>query len=223
MYPNWFLPAPCCATVIVEPTIEAHLQQLQGEEDPILRQMQESGEERGFPIIGPLVGRLCEVLARAIGAKRVMELGSGFGYSTYHFARAVGEGGEVVHTDGDPGLSAEAKDWLQKGGLRDRVRFEVGDALQIAAREEGPFDIVFCDIDKGDYPRAWKWARDHVRIGGLVITDNTLWQGKVADPDDHEEWTQAVREYDRLAMQDDGFLTTIMPVRDGVAVSVRLR
>lgn len=208
--------------MITEPRIEAWLRDHQPEDD-LLRRMREAGEGRDFPIIGPLVGRLCQVFAKSIQAKRIIELGSGFGYSTVHFARVVGPEGEVVHTDNDPDLSEEARRWLAEDGTVDRVRFEVGDALEIAAAEKGPFDVVFCDIDKHDYPRAWQWAKENVRVGGLVITDNTLWQGKVADPEDQDDWTNAVRSYDEAALEDDAFLTTIVPVRDGLAVSLRIK
>jgi caffeoyl-CoA O-methyltransferase len=208
--------------VIVDPRIEEYLRQVQPEQDAVLAEMESSGVRRRFPIIGPLVGRLCEQLARGIGAQRVFEMGSGFGYSTVYFARAVGTAGKVVHTDGDEALSREAKQWLGKAGLADRVEFRVGDARDIL-RESGTFDVVFIDIDKEQYPEAWAVAKDHVRVGGLIVTDNTLWGGKVADAAADDEATSGVREYTRLATADLAFLTTILPLRDGVAVSLRLR
>jgi predicted O-methyltransferase YrrM len=213
--------------MITDARVERYLLGLHAPDDAVIRAMQVEGEKRGFPIIGPLVGGLCEILARCIGARRVFEMGSGFGYSTWWFARAVGDGGEVVHTDADARLTAEASQWLSQAGLAGRVRFETGDALDIlrAVRPSGggPFDVVFIDVDKGDYPECWRLARDRVRRGGLIIADNTLWQGKVADGRVRDEWTQAVREYARLATADDAFLTRIVPLRDGVAVSLRVR
>lgn len=208
--------------MIVEPRVEDWMQGQLAQDDPVEAKMRRVGEEAGFPIIGPLVGRYVEMMARSIGARRVFEMGSGFGYSTLFFARAVEDGGEVVHTDGDPENTEAAMRWLDEAGLAKRVRFVTGDALEALRSEQGTFDIVFIDIDKGDYPAAWRLARDKVRVGGLVITDNTLWSGKVADPDDDEAWTQAVREYVALTAGDPAFLTTIVPLRDGVAVSLRL-
>ncbi len=183
--------------------------------------MRAVGEERNFPIVGPLVGALLEVLARTHGATRVFEMGSGFGYSTWWFARAVGAEGLVVHTEGDPERSAEAKQWLTRADLADRCRFVTGDALEALRSTDEVYDIIFIDVDKEDYPEAWALARDRVPKGGLIIADNTLWYGKVADPQISDAWTAAIRQYVHDACHDSGFTTTILPLRDGVSVSVR--
>lgn len=206
----------------VDPAIEAYLHRVQPAPGPVLLEMEEVGTKRGFPIIGPLVGRLCQQLALAICARSVFEMGSGFGYSTAWFAAAVGPRGRVVHTDGSPGLSGETRDWMAKAGVAKRVEFRVGDARAILRADRGPYDVVFIDIDKQQYPDAWEIARHKVRVGGLIITDNALWEGKVAQADAKDAATRGVREYTRLALEDLGFLTTILPVRDGVAVSLRL-
>lgn len=184
--------------------------------------MRKEGEARGFPIVGPLVGGLLEVLTRTSGATRVFEMGSGFGYSTWWFARAVGPAGAVVHTDGDPALSDEAQAWLTRAGLHDRCGFVVGDALAVLRDDESTYDIIFIDVDKEQYPDAWRIARTKVRRGGLIITDNTLWSGRVAQPSARDAATAGVRSYVREACRDAEFATTIVPLRDGVAVSVRL-
>ena len=129
-------------------------------DEPVLREMEAEGAERGFPIVGRNVGVTIEVLARSIGARRVMELGSGFGYSAYWFARAVGPGGEVHCTDGDQANVDAGRAYLERAGLGDRVTYHVGDALTALASLEGAFDIVFCDIDKPGYPDAWRAACD---------------------------------------------------------------
>jgi caffeoyl-CoA O-methyltransferase len=208
--------------MFLDPGIERYLLRMQLAEDPVLAEMERIGEERGFPIIGPLVGRLCEQLARAIGARSVFELGSGFGYSTAWFARALGPGGKVVHTEMDGGLQGEAKDWLRKADLLKRVDFRLGNALDLLAKEKGPFDIVFLDLEKEDYPKAWELARDRVRVGGFVIADNALWHGKVVGPA-RDAATLGIREFNRLAQADTGYLTTVLPVRDGVSLSLRLK
>jgi caffeoyl-CoA O-methyltransferase len=188
----------------------------------VLAEMERIGEDRGFPIVGPLVGRLLEQYARGIGAASVFEMGSGFGYSTAWFARALAPGGKVVHTETDAALSQEAKDWLGKAGLAKRAEFRLGDAVDLLKRDKGPYDIVFIDIDKEQYPQAWRLARDRVRVGGLVLTDNALWHGKVAGKA-KDAATAGVREYNRLAQADDAYLTTILPVRDGLSVSLRVK
>lgn len=207
--------------MIVEPAIERYLLRMQLAEDPVLAEMERIGEERGFPIIGPLVGRLCEQLARGIGAKAVFEMGSGFGYSTAWFARAVGKDGRVVHTETDAALQEEAKGWLRKAGLLGQAELRAGNAVDLLRKDKGPYDIVFIDLEKEDYPKAWDLARDRVRVGGWIIADNTLWHGKVVGAA-RDAATLGIREYNRLSQEDTGYLTTILPVRDGVSVSLRL-
>jgi caffeoyl-CoA O-methyltransferase len=208
--------------VIVEASIERYLLRMQLAKDPVLAEMERLGEERGFPIVGPLVGRLLEQYARSIGARSVFEMGSGFGYSTAWFAHGVGPEGRVVHTENDAGLAQEAKDWMRKADLAKRVEYRAGNAVDLLAKDDGPYDIVFIDIDKEDYPKAWELARDRVRVGGYILTDNALWHGKVVGKAT-DAATMGVREYNRLAQADTGYLTTILPVRDGLSVSLRLK
>lgn len=208
--------------VIVDPAVERYLDRMQQPGDAVLEEMGKLGEERGFPIVGPLVGRILEQAARGIGARTVFEMGSGFGYSTAWFARAVGPKGKVVHTENDRKLSDEARQWLAKGKLAERVDFRLGDACDLLRQDKGPYDVVFIDIDKEDYPKAWTLARDRVRPGGLILTDNVLWKGKVAGKQS-DAATEAIREYNRLAEDDEDFLVTILPVRDGVSVALKLR
>lgn len=208
--------------MLLDQGVERYLLRMQLAEDPVLAEMERVGEERGFPIIGPLVGRLCEQLARAIGAKSVFELGSGFGYSTAWFARAVGKGGRVVHTEMDKDLQDEAKGWLRKADLLKPVDFRLGNALDLLAKDKGPYDIVFLDLEKEDYPKAWDLARDRVRVGGFIIADNALWHGKVVGRA-RDAATVGIREFNRRAQADTGYLTTVLPVRDGVSLSLRIR
>jgi caffeoyl-CoA O-methyltransferase len=207
---------------IVNPEIETYMASLQRRHDePVLLEMEQEGRERGFPIVGRNVGVTLEVLARSIGARRVMELGSGFGYSAYWFARAVGDGGEVHCTDGDAANAAAAEDYLSRAGLRDRVTYHVGDAVEQMSGVEGVFDVVYDDIDKDGYPDAWLAARERIRVGGLYICDNVLWSGRVVEPDPDRN-TSAILEHNRLIGDDDRFVSTIVPTRDGVFVALRV-
>jgi predicted O-methyltransferase YrrM len=189
--------------------------------DPVLLEMEREAGIRGFPIVGRNVGVTLEVLARTAGARRVMELGSGFGYSAYWFARAVGPYGEVHCTDGDERNVARGEDNLLSAGFGDRITYHLGDALESFASIEGEFDIVFCDIDKQGYPDAWRAACERIRVGGLYICDNTLSAGS---------WTilgegpmsDAVREHNRLIEADERYASTIVPTREGVLVAVRM-
>src|SRR5205823_1500841 len=143
-----------------------------------------------------------ELLARGIGARRVFELGSGFGYSAYWFCRAVGSDGEVHCTDGDPANERTARDYLGRAGLWDRVRYTVGDGIDALQASDGEFDVIFCDIDKGDYPRAWEAARERIRTGGLYVCDNALQAGgmsAVTRSDDRGRgWGEAVDDHNRM-------------------------
>ncbi len=195
-------------------------------DEPVLLEMEAEAKANGFPIVGRLVGAALEVLARSAGAKRVFELGSGFGYSAYWFARAVGPGGEVHCTDGDAANEPKALGYLGRAGLAEPIRWHVGDAVTHLAAVEGEFDLVYNDIDKEGYPDAWRAARDRVRVGGLYLCDNVLWYGRVtgAAPveDRHRRTTRAIVEHNRLIAQDERYLSFILPTRDGVMVALRV-
>jgi caffeoyl-CoA O-methyltransferase len=198
---------------------------LSGHDEPVLLEMEREGRERGFPIVGRMVGVVLEILARSIGARRVFEMGSGFGYSAFWFSRAVGPEGEVHLTDGDPQNERKALDYLGRAGLADPIRFHVGDAVGMFGEIAGDFDVVFCDIDKGGYPKAWEAARDRIRPGGLYLCDNTLAWGSGFVPTGEgrpAEWIDAVRRHNEAIAKDPGYLSTILPIRDGVLVAARL-
>ncbi len=208
---------------IVDAEIENYLAQLQRTRDGVLAEMEDRGEAAKFPIIGPLVGRLCQQVAMSVGARDVFEMGSGFGYSTWWFANAVGDGGRVVHTDSDGKLSIEAKSWMDKAGLGTRVHYEVGDACEIIKKYPGPFDVVFIDVDKHAYPLALELARSRVRVGGYIVCDNALWSGNVlAPPGKQDADTRGVVRYNKDAFGAGDLLTTIVPLRDGVALSLKV-
>ncbi len=207
---------------LVDPGIDSYLTRLAAHGDSVLADMEAIGAHRDFPIVGPQVGRLLEVAARSCSASRVLELGSGFGYSAYWFLRAVGPDGTVLLTEGSQERAREADHFLTRGGFAGRYRIEVGDGLAIAAALEGPFDVVFCDVDKHDYPKALPIARRLLRTGGLFITDNMLWDGKVLAPPADDKTTAGVMELTSALYAAHDFVTTLVPLRDGVTIAVRI-
>jgi caffeoyl-CoA O-methyltransferase len=211
---------------IVNAEIEDYMRDLLGGTHPVADEMEALAKERDFPIVGRTVGITLEVLARAIGARRVLEMGSGYGYSAYWFARAVGPEGEVHMTEGDAGNQEKAVAYLERADLAARIRSHVGNALDIIEELDGEFDVVFCDIDKGDYPAAWTKARERIRIGGLYLCDNVLWDGRVVTGEDRKGtpagWTAAVRQHNEAIAADQRYVSTIVPTRDGVMVALRV-
>jgi caffeoyl-CoA O-methyltransferase len=206
---------------LIHPGIERYLDELSPTGDSVQLEMERLAAERGFPIVGPQVGRLLLVLARACGARRVLELGSGFGYSALWFARAVGAGGEVILTEGSPDRAEEARSFLGRAGLLDRCRIETGDALEIAARLGGGFDVVFNDVDKELYPRVLPLAAGALRPGGLFLSDNMLWRGQVLLDASPDPQTRGVVELTRALYASAEFDAALIPLRDGVTVAVR--
>jgi predicted O-methyltransferase YrrM len=192
-----------------------------GDDEPVLLEMEELARRENFPIIGRLCGRVLELLARSIGATRIFEMGSGYGYSAYWFSRATGPNGEIHLTDTDPDNEAKARDFLGRAGLLDPIRYHVASAFDAFEETDGEFDIVYCDINKGDYPEAWQRGAERVRVGGYYICDNMLWSGRVVEAE-KDEWTAAIHETNKLAFADERFRSVIVPIRDGVLVSLRV-
>ncbi|GAB6141762.1 O-methyltransferase [Methylosoma difficile] len=211
------------AIVTVNPAIENYqFGLLHNTDHPVLAEMEALAEANNFPIVGRLVGVFLETLAKTAGAKRVFEFGSGYGYSAYWFARAVGAEGQVICTEADLLNQQKAEAYLTAAGLWDRVNFQAGMAQDIFNATEGEFDICYNDVDKGDYPEIWQMAKDRIRPGGLYIADNVLWRGRVAVEqfkDVFPGWTEAIRQHNQMIFDDPDFDTFINPTRDGVLVA----
>lgn len=207
----------------VHPDIARYLDSLVPPRAPELEAMEAEAVRTGFPIVGPAAGHFCYLIARLIQARAVFELGSGFGYSTAWFARAVREngGGVVHHSVWDAGLSSRARTHLAALGFADCVQYHVGEAVQALRDTSGPFDLIFNDIDKAAYPAALSVIHDRLRPGGVLIADNLLWHGRVLDPDDRSADTVGVREFTRLITTDNGWVTSVVPIRDGLLLARR--
>ncbi|MBX2989793.1 MAG: O-methyltransferase [Bacteroidetes bacterium] len=206
---------------IVHPLIEEYLKHVSPERDSILTEMETFASKTNFPIVGPLVGRLLTLFASAANARRIFELGSGFGYSAYWFAKGTADDARVICTDTKEENAARAKEWLRRAGLDKKVDFRVGDALDVLASEDGPFDIMFCDIDKHAYPRALSLGIPKLRRGGLFLADNVLWKGRIL-ANTPDETSAAILTFNRMLYSDSRLFTTILPIRDGVSLSMKL-
>lgn len=206
---------------LIDPLVSAHLDALVPDRPKRLRAMEDEAARTGFPIIGPAAGHFCYLLARIIGARSVFELGSGFGYSTAWFARAVREngGGTVHHVVWDEALSARAREHLDALGHGDVVRYHVGEAVAALRATRGFVDIVFNDIDKEGYPASLEVIEQKLRPGGLLITDNLLWHGRIFDDKDETPATAGVRELTRRVMRSEHWDASIVPIRDGLLLA----
>jgi len=200
--------------------VEDYLYSILPPGDEALAEMESEAARNKVPIVGPAVGRLLYQLAVISKAKYVFEMGSAIGYSTIWWAQAVGNDGRVFYTDGDPRNADRARKYFQQAGVSDRIVVKTGDALELLSEEKQQFDIVFIDIDKNDYPRALKLALPKLKKGGLLVADNVLWSGKVAQQNPDKE-TQAILEFNRMLYEAKDIFTIILPIRDGVAVAVK--
>lgn len=189
--------------------------------DKTLTAMEKYAAQNSFPIIGPLVGRYLYQTALSIKATNILELGSGFGYSAFWFSLALGRRGNIIMTDGNEDNRDKAMAYFKKGGLKSKFDFRVGDALETAAGFKSKFDIILNDINKQDYPKTIDHAARLLRRGGIFITDNLIWSGKVYDSGVRDKATRGVREFTRKLYADDRFFSTILPIRDGIAVALR--
>ncbi len=208
--------------MIMDAAVEKYLYDLLPQADEKIRQMEAYGREHNFPIVGPLVGHFLYQMAKTIQAKRVLELGSGYGYSAYWFAKAVGKDGKVICTDlAEKNLFLCEKYFEHDEVATGVVRYKVGDALEILDRLEGPFDIVFMDIRKNEYTAAFEKSFPLLRVGGLFMADNVLRKGDVVS-DKPDELTQAIQSFNHMIFHHPKMISSINPIRDGVLVSLKI-
>ncbi len=204
---------------LIAPELDRYILGLLPPRNPVIAEMEGEARRRDVPIVGPAVATLLATLARSISALRVFELGSAIGYSTAFFAQAVGPAGKVFYTDGSEKNAAEARGYLERLGLADRVEVLVGDATTHLKASPGDFDVVFIDIDKDGYPAALEAAAPRVRPGGYLLADNVLWSGRVVDEAVRDAATEGIREFNRLLFARPDFTSVIVPLRDGLAIA----
>lgn len=209
---------------ITETKTEKYIYSLLPARDAVLREMERYAARHNVPIIGPACGRLLYQLARLIQARRVFEMGSAIGYSTWWLARAVGPRGTVFYTDSDPANARRAEAYLRRAGVLARVQLLVGDALRWLELTKGQFDLIFNDVNKTQYPRAFRLAVPRLRVGGLFITDNVLWSGRAARAAARTDAeTRAIQRFNRLIYRSRNLFTTLVPLRDGLGICTKLQ
>jgi len=186
--------------------------------DEVLGEMEQYATEHKIPIVGPAVARVLQQLAMMINARTVFELGSAIGYSTIWWAQAVGDSGRVVYTDSDSKNVDRARGYFARAEVTKRIELRTGDALEVLSEQKQEFDIIFNDVDKEDYPRVLRLVAPRLRKGGLFVTDNVLWSGRVAEKNPDAR-TKAILEFNRKLYDSKEFYTTILPIRDGLAVA----
>ncbi|MFH1686939.1 MAG: O-methyltransferase [bacterium] len=197
------------------------LHQLTPARPVVMQAMEAHAREQRFPIVGPLVGRLLYQLARMIDARKIFELGSGFGYSAYWFSLAVQEKGRITLTDGDENNLNAARSYLSEAGLKSEFSFLAGDAVTQLGRQGGIYDIIYNDIDKQGYPETIEAAAQHLRPGGLFITDNIIWSGRVCN-ENPDKTTAAIIDFTSRLYRDERFFTSVVPLRDGVSIAIKI-
>jgi caffeoyl-CoA O-methyltransferase len=206
--------------ITAEP-VEDYLYSLLPARDEVLTEMEEKAAKRNIPIVGPAVGRILHQLALTSGAQNIFEMGSAIGYSTIWWARALGDAGRVIYTDGDRKNADEARGYFDRAGVANNINIKIGDALELLSEQTQQFDVIFCDVDKEDYPRAFRVALPRLRRGGLFVADNVLWSGRIAQTKPTDASTKSIQEFNRLLYGSPELFTTILPIRDGVSISVK--
>jgi predicted O-methyltransferase YrrM len=198
-----------------------YIERLTRFDDPLLAEMEQRATHDSFPIVGPQIGPWLYFLTRVSRAKRVFEMGSGFGYSTWFFASALRDngGGTVTHTVWDPELSREAENWMERAGLSVYCDFQVSESVLALTSEQSPLDIVFLDIDKEMYPGAEEIISQRLRPGGLLLVDNVLWSGRVVDPAVADDATRGVRTLNETLSTSPRWDYVLSPLRDGLGIA----
>ena len=205
---------------INDPRIESYLQGLAVESDPFLLEMENKAKASDFPIVDRLVGRLLYLLTRLKQPMLVVEMGSGFGYSSYWFAKALSIRGKIVLIDKEEEHLAYARRVFKDSALYDRAEFRVGDALQIAREYQG-IDLLFMDLDKHQYLDAIKAVTPLLAPNALIVADNTLWHGNVVAGLTDKE-TEGIAAFNRHMFGSPQFFSSIVPLRDGVLLAYKL-
>ncbi len=213
------------------PEILKYLEKTFHPEDPVLIEIRKRSDKAGLPPIqvGSMDGLHLEVLARAIGAKKAVEIGTLGGYSGVHFLRGMGQDGKLYTFELHPHHAEVAKKSFENAGVSKQVEIHVGEAIKNLKKieQDGPFDLVFIDADKTSYPAYLQWAERNLRVGGAVIGDNTLAFGMIADTafesKEDRDTVVALQKFNSELSQSGRFLATLFPTGEGMTFAIKLR
>jgi predicted O-methyltransferase YrrM len=211
---------------VVPDAVEQYLSSLNHQADDVLKDIARSGREQDLPLVDAEVGVLLRVLATSVRAKRILEIGTAIGYSGIWLAGALPGDGTLLTMEMDEQRAQQARGHFARAGLSDRVSVIVGDAQRMLAKVSGPFDLIFQDGDKKQYSPMLDRLVDLLRPAGLLVTDNVLWSGEVVPgfvkkPQHETADTKAIVEYNQRLNTHPALITSIVPLRDGVAISVK--
>ena len=206
-------------SAFMQEDVDRYIYDLLPERDAVVSEIEAYAAENRIPIIGPAVARLLTLLVQVSGATRIFEMGSAIGYSTIWLARAAGSNAQIFYTDGSPENAKRAQGYFKNAGVAKRIKVQVGDAMELLKKTPGKFDFIFNDVDKHQYPDAFRVALPKLKRGGLFVTDNTLWSGKAARPPEPEDkYTRGVQEFNQLVYRSKELFPVLIPLRDGVTV-----
>lgn len=206
---------------IIKEEVNHYINEILPSRDSIFKEMEAYARRNDFPIVGPQVGHLLFQIARIKKPEKIFEMGSGFGYSAYWLSLGAPDA-DIICTDKSAGNIEKSKKWFHETDRIERLTFLEQDALTALNESDESFDIIFIDVDKHQYPEAFKIALDHLNREGLILIDNVLWSGKVADMDYDDEKTESVRKLNHLLFHTPEVFSSIIPIRDGISISLKL-
>jgi caffeoyl-CoA O-methyltransferase len=204
----------------VDPEVEAYAEaQTEPPDDVLARLAEETREKTTMPamMVGPVEGRFLGFLVRALGATRVLEVGTFTGYSSISMARALPPDGRVTSIDVNPETTEIARRYAAEAGVVDRIDYRVGPGTELLAELEGPFDLVFIDADKDGYVDYYEAALPLLADGGLIVADNVLWSGRVVSAPEDDS-TRAIQRFNEHVRNDDRIESVMLTVRDGMTL-----
>ncbi|MFL5943946.1 MAG: O-methyltransferase [Gaiellaceae bacterium] len=204
---------------IVEPAVEEYAEAHSSPNGELFERLAaETREKSEAPqmMVGLLEGQFLQTIVRSTRAQRILELGTFTGYSSISMALALPADGRVISCDVNEETTAIARRYAEEAGVADRIDYRLGPALDTIAQLDGDFDLVFIDADKPNYLNYYEATVPKLAAGGLMILDNTLWSGRVADPNEDDENTRAIREVNDRVLEDPRVNNVLLTVRDGM-------